>query len=188
MQVSFRKILWGSLATVVMAAPAMAEIKIGVIDFRRLFQQSPQALVMQESLRAEFAPRAQQLTAAETAWRTRNEKLQKDAVTMTPEQRSKAEKDLRDSLRELQSKKQALEDDSNAKSNEEMAKVQGSLIEEVRTYAKAQNFDIVVAEGVIYATPTVDITPAVLAALQARAPRPAAAPAGTTPAKPAAKP
>ena len=33
----------------------------------------------------------------------------------------------------------------------------------MREYAKAQNFDIVIAEGVIYATPTVDITAAVLA-------------------------
>ena len=41
-------------------------------------------------------------------------------------------------------------------------------VEEVRTYAKAQNFDLVIAdEVVIYATPTLDITPAVLAALQA---------------------
>ena len=70
-----------------------------------------------------------------------------------------------------------------------MNKLQRSLIGEVREYAKAQNFDIVIAEGVIYATPTVDITPQVLQALQARAPKPAAAPAAApAPAKPPAKP
>ncbi len=59
----------------------------------------------------------------------------------------------------------------------------------MRDYAKAQNFDIVIAEGVIYHTATVDITPAVLTALNSRAPKPAAAPAGATaPAKPPAKP
>ena len=68
-----------------------------------------------------------------------------------------------------------------------MTKLQRSLVAEVREYAKAQNFDIVIAEGVIYATPTVDITGAVLAALNARAPKPAAAPAAA-PAKPPAKP
>ncbi len=35
-----------------------------------------------------------------------------------------------------------------------MNELQRSLIGEVREYAKAQNFDIVIAEGVIYATPT----------------------------------
>jgi hypothetical protein len=37
----------------------------------------------------------------------------------------------------------------------------------VRIYAKAQNFDLVIADGVIYTTPTIDITPAILAQLQA---------------------
>ena len=108
---------------------------------------------------------------------------------MSPDQRTKAEKELRDGARDLERKKQELQDDSNAKRNEEMNKLQRSLIGEVREYAKAQNFDIVIAEGVIYATPAVDITPAVLQALLARAPKPAAAPAGApAPAKPAAKP
>ena len=57
----------------------------------------------------------------------------------------------------------------------------------MRTYAKAQNFDLVLtAEGVIYATPSYDITPAVLAALQAHgasAAKPSATPA-PAPAKP----
>ena len=103
---------------------------------------------------------------------------------MTPEQRSKAEKELRDSIRDLDRKKGELQDDSNAKRQEEMNRLQRSLITEITEYAKAQNYDIVIAEGVIYATPTVDITSQVLAALQARAARaPAAAPA-----KPPAKP
>ena len=101
--------------------------------------------------------------------------------------RTKAEKELRDGARDLERKKQELQDDSNAKRNDEVGKLQRSLMTEVRDYAKAQNYDIVIAEGVIYATPAVDITPAVLAALQARAPK---APAGGSPApaKPAAKP
>ena len=173
-----------------LAAPAMAEIKVGVIDYARLLDESPQAKVVTEALRAEFGPRLQQLQTQEAALKAKGEKLQKDVATMTPDQRTKAEKDLRDGARELDRKKQEWQDDSNAKRNEEMNKLQRSLIGEVRDYAKAQNFDIVIAEGVIYATPTVDITAAVLTALQARAPRPAAAPAGAAPApaKPAAKP
>lgn len=187
MQFSLRKILLGSLAAVAFAAPAMAEIKIGVVDYARLFEDSPQAKVVRDSLQAEFGPRLQQLVTQDNALKARSEKLQKDVATMTPEQRSKAEKELRDAARELERKKGELQDDSNVKRQEEMTKLQRSLVAEVREYAKAQNFDIVIAEGVIYATPTVDITGAVLAALNARAPKPAAAPAAA-PAKPPAKP
>jgi outer membrane protein len=189
-QVSFRKLILGSLAIVAFAVPAMAaDIKIGVVDYARLFEESPQAKVVRDALQAEFGPRLQQLVTQESTLKQRGEKLQKDVATMTPDQRSKAEKDLRDAARELERKKGELQDDSNVKRQEEMNKLQRSLISEVREYAKAQNFDIVIAEGVIYATPTVDITAQVLQALNARAPKPAAAPTGaTTPAKPPAKP
>ena len=187
MQVSFRKILLGSLIAATFSMPAAAELKVGVVDIAKLFEESPQAKVVQENLRAEFGPRLQQLVAQEQALKTRNDKYQKDLATMAADQRTKAEKDLRDSARELERKKAELQDDSNAKRQEEMNKLQRLLFGEVRDYAKAQSFDIVIAEGVLYATPTVDITAAVLAKLQASAPKPAA---GTTPApaKPPAKP
>jgi outer membrane protein len=169
-QVSFRKILLGSLIAAMFSMPAAAaELKIGVVDVAKLFEESPQAKVVQENLKAEFGPRLQQLIAQEQALKTGNEK------------------DLRDRARELERKKAELQDDSNAKRQEEMNKLQRLLFGEVRDYAKAQNFDIVIAEGVIYATPTVDITAAVLASLQARAPKPAAG-AAPAPAKPPAKP
>jgi outer membrane protein len=185
-QVSFRKILLGSLIAATFSMPAAAaDLKVGVVDIAKLFEESPQAKVVQEGLRAEFGPRLQQLVAQEQALKTRTEKYQKDQATMAADQRTKTEKDLRDSARELERKKAELQDDSNAKRQEEMNKLQRLLFGEVREYAKAQSFDIVIAEGVLYATPAVDITAAVLASLQARAPKPAA---GTAPAKPPAKP
>ena len=187
MHSSFRKVLLGSLTAALLSVPAMAEIKVGVIDYARLFEESPQAKVVQETLRAEFGPRLQQLVTQDNALKQKGEKLQKDVATMTPDQRSKAEKELRDAARELQRKKSELEDDSNAKRQEEMNKLQRSLISQVRDYAKAQKFDIVIAEGVIYYTPAVDITGPVLDILKASGTKPAAT-GSATPPKPPAKP
>jgi outer membrane protein len=187
-QVSFRKVLLGSLIAATFAMPAAADLKVGVVDIAKLFEESPQAKVVQDGLKAEFGPRLQQLIAQEQALKTRNDKYQKDLATMAADQRTKAEKDLRDSARELERKKAELQDDSNAKRQEEMNKLQRLLFGEVRDYAKAQNFDIVIAEGVLYATPTVDITAAVLSGLVSRAPKPAAGAPAATPAKPPAKP
>jgi len=190
-QVSLRKILVGTLMTAALSVPAMAEVKIGVVDYARLLEQSPQAKALQDSLKNEFGPRYQQLLAQDQQLKQRADKLQKDGATMSQEQRDKEEKSIRDAARELERKKSEWQDDSNTKRNDEMNKLQRSLVGEVREYAKAQSFDIVIAEGVIYATPTVDITPAILQALQSRAPKPAAAAPATgapAPAKPPAKP
>ena len=105
---------------------------------------------------------------------------------MAADQRTKAEKDLRDSAREIERKKAELQDDSNAKRQEEMNKLQRLLFGEVSEYAKAQGYDVVIAEGVLYATPAVDITTAVLNVLKTK---PVAAAGATAPApKPPAKP
>ena len=186
MQVSLRKIFLGSLVATMFAMPAAAEVKVGVVDIAKLFEESPQAKVVQEGLKAEFQPRLQQLIAQEQALKTRNDKYQKDLATMAADQRTKAEKDLRDSAREIERKKAELQDDSNAKRQEEMNKLQRLLFGEVREYAKAQGYDIVIAEGVLYATPTVDITTGVLTALKAKPAAGGAAPAAAP--KPPAKP
>lgn len=188
MQVSFRKVLMGSLVAAMLAAPAMAE-KIGVVDYGRLINESPQAKALTDALEAEFGPRYAQLVSQDKALKAKADKLQKDAATMTADQRSKAEKDMRDSVREFERKGKELKDDSEAKRNEELAKLQRVIDNEIREYAKAQNFDVVLMNGVIYSTPAVNITDAVLQALNARAPKPAAAPAtGAATPKPQPKP
>jgi outer membrane protein len=177
-------------------SPAWAELKIGVVDYGRLVEESPQAKSALESIRTEFTPRQRDLQNQQATLKSKEDRLQKDGATMTQDQRTNAEKDLRDSYRELQRKQSEVQDDFNARRNEEMSRLQKTLIEQVRTYAKAQNFDLVIADGVIYTTPTIDITPAILAQLQAAPSTPAAshpkaaAPASTpapAPAKPPGK-
>jgi len=165
------------------AAPAWAELKIGVVDYSKLVEEAPQAKLALEKIRNEFGPRQRELQSQQQSLKTKEDRLQKDGATMTEEQRSQAEKELRDSYRDLQRKQSEAQDDFNARRNEEMSRLQRALIEQVRRYAKAQNFDLVVADGVIYATPTLDITPQILTALKS-------APAAAKPASsaPAAKP
>jgi outer membrane protein len=169
---------------VLAAAPAWAELKIGYVNYARLMQESPEAKTIQDSLRNEFLPRQRELQTLQQTLKTRQDKLIKDGATMTDDQRTREDKDIRDGERELQRKQSEAQDDFNARRNEELSTLQKSLIEEVSSYAKSQNYDLVMADGVIYAAPAVDITPQVLSMLQSRGSK-AAAPAPAP--KPAAK-
>jgi len=173
-----------ALAGAFAVMPAWAELKIGVVDYGKLMEESPQAKTVVEAIRTEFTPRQRDLQNQQQTLKAKEDKLQKDGATMTEDQRQRSEKELRDSYRDLSRKQQEVQDDFNARRNEEMSRLQRTLIEEVRVYAKAQNFDLVIADGVIYSTPTLDITPAILTALQSHAPT------GKTsaPAAPAPKP
>ena len=174
------------VGTLVVSPVFAAELKIGVVDYGRLVEESPQAKVALEAIRTEFTPKQRELQQQDQALKAKKDKLDKDAATMSEDQRTRAEKDLRDGLRDLQRKQGEVQDDFNARRNEEMSRLQRTLIEEVRTYAKAQNFDLVIADGVIYSVPTLDITPAILSTLNARAPKPAAATPAPAQPKPAA--
>jgi len=165
------------------AGPVHAELKIGVLDYGRLMDESPQGKVLLEALRNEAGTKQRELQTAGQTLQGKRDKLVKDRATMSPDQVTRAEKDIRDGERDLARRQSEIQDDFNARRNEEMSKLQRALIEEVRGYAKTQNFDLVLTDGVMYATPTIDITGGVLQLLQSRAP---AAAGGARPAAPAA--
>jgi len=177
----------GALAALPVTA---AEPKIGVVEFQRLILESPQGKAAMESMRSEFAPRERTLQAQGQAVKAKEEKLQKDGATMSEEQRARAEKELRDGARDFERARGELQDDETARRNEELSRLQRTIVEEVRTYGKAQGYDLILEQqAVLYNASASDITPAVLSALQAKggsaAAKPAAPPA--TPAKPPSK-
>jgi len=160
-----------AVAAVLATSPAWAELKIGVVDYARLMQESPQAKRIVAQLRAEFDPRGRALASEQQSLKQREDKYQRDGATMSDDQRAREEQALRDEERDFQRKTSEYQDDVNARRNEALSRLQRELADEVRAYAKAQNFDLVLAEGVIYANNAIDITPAILTRLQQSATR-----------------
>src|SRR5688572_31992371 len=92
-------------AALLAASPVWAQqIKIGYVNYTQLIEAAPQAKAIADAIRNEFTPRTRELQNQQQALKTREEKLQKDAATMTEDQRGKAEKELRDGYRDLQRK------------------------------------------------------------------------------------
>jgi outer membrane protein len=171
---------------------AHAELKIGVVNVPRLLEEAPQAKTAMQALQDEFAPRQREIVAQTKDLKAKEEKLGRDGAVMAENERRTFEKDLRDGQRDVQRKQNEYVEDLNLRRNEELGKLQRSLLQEVQTYAKSSNYDLILGEGVLYRNDSIDITAQILSALQARfktsgggatAPKPAAAPA-----KPAAAP
>jgi outer membrane protein len=155
---------------------AQAEIKVGVINVPRLLEEAPQAKAAMQALQDEFAPRQRSIVSQQKDVKAKEERLQRDGAVMAENERRAAEKDLRDAQRELARAQNEYVEDLNLRRNEEIGKLQRSLMQEVQAYAKSQNFDLVLGEGVLYRNEAIDITAQVLSALQARAKSGGAAP------------
>lgn len=161
------------------AAPA-AVPKIGVVNINRLMQESPQFRSANSTLQAEFAPEEREIEALRTSLQAKQDKLNKDAATMSEMQRNAAERELRDGVIDLQARQEKAEDKFTARRNEEMSKLQRVVLEEVQKYARTNSYDLILADGVLFAAGALDVTGPILQALQSR-PAGAASPA---PAKP----
>lgn len=162
-------------ASVLPMAEAAAQARIGVVNVARLLQESPQAQAASQALENEFAARRRELETQEKDIKARADKLQKDGAVMAEAERRAAEKALRDDQREAARKQNEFLEDLNVRRNEALGQLQRNVLQEVQAYAKSAGLDVVVADA-LYASPAVDVTNQVLAALQARK--------GPAPAKP----
>jgi outer membrane protein len=166
------------------AAGAQTALKIAVVNVPRLLEEAPQAKAAMQALQDEFSPRQREMASQQKDLKAKEEKLQRDGAVMAENERRNAEKDLREGQRDLQRKQNEYVEDLNVRRNEELGKLQRSLLQEVQTYARSSGYDLVVGDGVLYVQESLDITPQVLSALQSRAKTGGVKPA-TPPAKPA---
>jgi outer membrane protein len=148
--------------------PAVAqEVKIGVVNVPVLMEQAPQARVAMAALEEEFQPRQRAILAKQTEFKELSDRVQRDIAVMGETERRNAEKELRDLQREVTRLQTEFQEDLNLRRNEELGSLQRSLLKEVQDYAQAAGFDLVVGDGVLYASSTVNITENVLRAMEA---------------------
>ncbi|MEO1244465.1 MAG: OmpH family outer membrane protein [Pseudomonadota bacterium] len=170
---NFAKLQLGkvAVATVVLCAfalPASAqELRIGVVNVPLLMDRAPQTKSAMDALQEEFAPRQREILAKQTELRELVEKAQKDGDVMSETERGALERSVRDLQREVTRLDTEFREDLNLRQNEELGKLQRSLLTEVQAYAQGEGYDIVVGDGVLYASNAANITEEVLRAIEA---------------------
>ena len=162
------KALIGIALLFVITGPAMAqELKIGVVNVPVLMDRAPQAKLAMDALQEEFAPRQREILAKQKEYEELGEKVQRDVAVMGETERRNAENDLRNMQREVTRLQNEFREDLNLRRNEELGNLQRALLDEVQTYAKSAGYDLVVGDGVLYASTAVNITENVLRAMEA---------------------
>jgi outer membrane protein len=180
---TMKKLLWVVVMGLVVTGTAHAETKIALVNFQRVFVDSPQSAVISQAIQAEFGPRDRDLQQKGKDLEAMQADLQRNGATMTEAARTSLEKNFAKGQRDFKAQQDALKEDYEARNNEEIQKLQGQLINEIRSYGKANGYDMVLSSTVVfYAADSYDITNQVLAYLKAKSPD------GTKPAAPATKP
>lgn len=158
----------GIFAAICLSLPtiALAEVKVGFVNTVKLMEEAPQAKAAISKMEGEFAPREKELVAIQRDIKTAEDKLSRDAAVMSDGDRTKVERDLVNRKRELKRSQDEFREDLNIRRNEELAKLQRRLYDTIVDLAKADNYDLIVSEGVVFASTRIDITDAILTRLK----------------------
>ena len=142
------------------------EQKIGVVNFQALVESSPQFREVMQSLAGEFQPRQREAVAKSKELEELTAKIQKDAAVMGASERANAEKEYRELTRLVTRLGTELQEDSNLRRNEELGKLQRTILDVVNAFGQANEYDIIFNDGVIYASESINITGLILESLQ----------------------
>ncbi len=149
-----------------LAQPALAQVKIGFINVARVLDKAPQAEDARGRIEKEFAPKDRALLAQQKELRALEDQLVRDGSVMTEEQRLKLEQDIRARRREMRKAQEEFREELNLRRNQELSKLQRKVVEVIQDLAKAEKYDLVVGDGVLFAGERVDITAKVIARLK----------------------
>jgi outer membrane protein len=137
------------------------ELRIGFVNSARIFENSPQYEEARTRLQQEFQAREDDLLATQKRLQDLEQKLQQQQ-DISADERSRLEKDILNRSRKLKNDQAAFREDINLRKNEEMNRLRMMIGETVREYAKIENFDLVVEDGVVYFSERIDITDKIL--------------------------
>ena len=145
------------------------EVKIGVVNAAAVLEQSPQKVQALSRLEKEFLSRSKSLEKKHKALRAAQEKLAKDGAILSADDRKSKEHEILSDQRELKRLQDEYSEDLTIRRNEELRKLEKEIAETIVNLAKAESYDVVVYQGVIYASERVDMTKRVLELLKAKA-------------------
>jgi outer membrane protein len=142
------------------------DYKIGAVNTTHILEQSPQAVSADALIKKEFASRDRTLVDEQKKIKSMEDRLAKDGAIMSESERKKLERDIVSGRRDMKRDQDEFREDVNFRFNEERAKIQKEVFDAIVKVAKEEGYDLVLFDGVAFASPKVDISESVISHLK----------------------
>lgn len=140
------------------------EIKVGFVDIPYLIDEAPQAQAASVRLEQEFAPRQDAIKERKRDLDKLREALEADDLSQG--ERLQIEREFNKTERRVKRDEQDFREELNIQKNEEFKQVRVIVLEAIATFAKENQYDLIISDGVLFANKRVDVTEEVLEQLQ----------------------
>src|SRR5471032_2257109 len=154
---------WCSVATVQAQTPVVGS-RIAWLRPERIYNESKLAKLAGEKLAEEFKSREKAMQDMAGRLKASSETLEKDLPALSEADRIKRQRDVFELDKEYQRRQREFREDLNQRTNEERQAISEKATKIIKQMAAVEGFDIVLQDAV-WASPRIDITDKVLAAL-----------------------
>ncbi len=138
----------------------ISDKRLGFVNFRRIMSTIPQLAGIRDALSQEFSGQQKALEEAKSELLALEQ--QANANSNAPEYESIAQQ-LIAKRRDVARQEAAFRDDYSVRRNEEIAKLQKQVLDEIIALAKEQGYDVILNDnGVLYVSEEADLTQVVI--------------------------
>ncbi|WP_245575238.1 OmpH family outer membrane protein [Chitinibacter tainanensis] len=138
---------------------AIADTKIGFVDTQRILREAAPAVRAAKKIEKEFEPRRIELQKISLLGKSLQQLLDKGALSEND--RRVKERELLKLNQDFQRMQREINEDLNARRNEELSGLQERVNSAIKSIAEAEKFDAIFQDAV-YRNPRLDITDKVL--------------------------
>jgi len=142
-----------------------AEIKIGYVVVEKVLKDAPQTASSNKKLEKEFKSRTDGLQKKVKAIQAQEKDFKKNSLTMTDSDKQKAQKKIQNSKIDVQRIERELREDIDIRRREEIGKLQEQINKSIEELAEKEKYDLILYQGVAYASKGIDITNDLIEAL-----------------------
>lgn len=151
------------------AGSAVAETRVAVVNISKLVTESPQAATARQKMDQEFSARRKKLEGLQDKMVADMEKAKKDAAVMSEAQKKTTQEDFAKRQREFAQQQGEYNAEVARREQQELEGLRKTILEVVAEIARQSKYDVVIGDGVVFASDAVNITDKVLTAMRSKA-------------------
>lgn len=140
--------------------------RIGYVDMKRLLDQAPQVQQAHDQLQAEFASRDEALKKQENHLEALRASLKEDRASLDTSQLADRQREVDVLAGSVRRARERMQQELKNRSAQELDKSWQAISNAAVEYARKHDYDLLIPSPVLYASPKVDITDAVLQKLR----------------------
>lgn len=151
--------------SVLLMPVAYAEIRVAYVDSQQLVNFPGERQAILKKLQEEFTPVIKKLTSKQQSIIKIEEEFKKNQMLLTDQQKKKKEAELVRMKLDFKHAQETYQADVEIRRAEELAKLEAKVRDEkmrilkvIDQYAKDNNYDIILTEGVVFVSDKVNVT------------------------------